>query len=232
MDPDSVRVWIESMPSQDQPFDWVGLVVQTLLVFLAAFLGALGAFQVQVIQNRRNDAAIRLEAGRTAQFALITQWDFLVSVKKQLLDEHRSDPLRWAKILPFGAYVTLPTLDTASLGYLFRSGDPDLLSRLKSAEDKVQTTRGILSARNSEHILFQRRMSEAELAQGLGSIPGPVEAAVGPEVVERLRGLTDELYRNVDAGIRELRKAIEDLRTQLREMFPNEGLLDLDENGS
>lgn len=170
--------------------------------------GALTAWLTYKLQSRREE---RLERERRllllhqARFYLIQQHDHMFNERRRL-EPFRKDPDGWRTMNPpLGGPEA--RLVTDQIGFILRSKDPDLLSNLFLADLEYYTFRQVLEKQGELRRELAARIStiirtgHAKEIKSAGQEEAEAETMIGLDVIEPLKGLTDQIFIVADRAL-------------------------------
>lgn len=162
-----------------------------------ACLGALGAYCVALLKERRDEAKERRAAIHAAQYALHTQWSILHDIKTSFLDPVRNDPNRHTTHQIFLRNQGEQSVPLAKLTFLLDSKEPNLLQEVHIAENRFLASIRTLDKLNELRgtLLQKYPPSRFDLQTGAGLTEIPSHELFA------LKTLTDLLYRNIDEAL-------------------------------
>lgn len=187
-----------------------------------ALFGAWCAFRFERRHKGMEEKAEQLAGIRQALFALIIQKTFLENFVNLYLSPQKDRADRW---LTLQKYLTIPLEQDLSLeriSFLMEFRASNLLNQLALGQHQFRTFLGVLDARNNalqatlDRLTVVRRTTEVK--------PQDLESALGPEVVEPLRRLTDGLYEAASIAQEANEEDIRGIQTFFSETFPDEHL--------
>jgi len=178
-------------------------------VFFATFAGAWSAFQIDKKHKEYKEKKQNFRAGKRAQFALISQYQSLMAVKTQHLDQKKEENTRFMTLLPFSHFSSHQLVNIDSLLFILDESDANLLNELSVANQKFQSVLGLIEARNNVHISFQGRAAKIGIDQALDN-----------STMAILKDFTDSLYESVDDSISTNMELFEKLREFLKKYLP------------
>lgn len=158
-------------------------------VFLGAFFGAWAAFQFQKSWEKSKQLAYDLRSGKRAQFALMSQFQALILLRKQHLNDLKDDPERHIKLHPITSKLDVQKVDINSLLFILDTNDPNLLNEVMVSQHSYEIYAELIEYRNTFHSNFQQRLSQigdSALDEGTNKI---------------LEDLTNNLYEIVEHSI-------------------------------
>ncbi len=205
----------------EQPQQHTVIEIITSTECIAAFVGALAAFALAAIAQRRTDKRAQWMAGNEAIFALAQMSSVVIGLNRQQFDDQigyskevRGREPNYTEFWPVEAGtgdVLRPRLD--ALGFLLQSHNPDLLNRLAVV---VQTFDVMMKVMDQLH-LAQNQFQQA-LATQLPNLPGTVtltalEDLLSPYLMARLKALVE----GAQAGLPDCAKELQEIGKQLSE---------------
>ena len=203
------------------------LLVDFVGIGLSTWVGAYVAFD---LQRKREEKQLRTHQAaslRVAQFALVGHVGALLPIR-EYLEPFRSDKDRDIKLQPaVASFQGIPEIDLESLGFLLESHDPDLLNVLLDCQEKWNNVRALIELRFAEHRRFAVKLEAIRSSAGLGQLVtgDQVRSAVGPEISNALRTVTDSLFEIVGAAMPANEAAFNRLAAHIAEQFPGERAL-------
>jgi hypothetical protein len=196
-------------------------VTEVIKIGSSAFVGAWAAFLFERKRAERQDERDHYTALRYAHFATIRQYVELLSVQKKVLQKYKDRADAWRTLAPQLAVFTTPRFTPSDLAFLLESSDPDLINRLTVGQQRYESTRGTLEARDHYHKEYQRRMAVL-LAHGVKAVEseGQLHNAIGKDLIEQLRDATAALFHQVEDATTFLKKNLDDVEAFCRLEFP------------
>lgn len=183
-----------------------------------AFSGALAAFLLNALHEVRKERDKKHEAIVRAQYTLGSQANTLVNLLKLHLERRRADPDRAHKIPSILHASTELRIDYQAIAFLANGPKPDVLGEILVAQGCYQTAQQILILRNEN----QERLVATSEIRGFEPDADRVQLEVaghGKILAQRVKQLTDELYRSIDDAIPKLEHAIVALENVGKEML-------------
>ncbi len=203
-----------------------GYFIQAAIAFVAAFAGAFFAFMNQNYREKRLKEDQEFAASKKAQFALSSQINTVLAIKKQHLDKFRDDDLRFIHVLPILINENHLFLDIDSLMFMLDGDTANLIQELDISEKDFTLILNVLSKRNRTQQIFQEAFSELERRNI--EIPNGSRSEfmnfsydnIGKANVIELESLTNELYEKVDKAMNHYKKMMEELEGFIKTKFP------------
>lgn len=209
--------------------DW-SLVQYFFVTAIAAFAGASTAFLWERYQKKNDEKIKDLSAGNWAIFLLQQQYSVLNMINKQLIGTYRNAPGSWVNIP-----AALPMIhddlhhNIASLQFLLKSKNPNLLSELLLEEQRFFEAIKTLNERSKLHRQeLQPKLDILKIQQDQYVLTSEFESALGPVVVGGLKTLTSALIEHTDEGMDGIKKIYNEMRSQLEKMFPGKKIIKLE----
>lgn len=174
-----------------------------------AVMGALAAYLLasrneQKKDNRRNHSGLL-----SAQYALVSEWNIIKGIQKDLLDPLRDDPLRHYKMpifYPPGQPLKVPF---NRLGFLSQSDDPNLLQQIHIAEQNYES---VIQTLNQLVESIERLQTRSQIiGDGFNSEDGAARVSADVRDVFFLKQWTNTLYEVTDKAIPVIEKEIESI---------------------
>ena len=203
------------------PPDVIEGVLNLAAQAVAAGFGAWAAFRLEAARQARDAIAAQADSLREALFTLISQRNFLLNLDREVLQEHRSSPIRHLELPPLAINPGYQPLQLAKLTFLLKSKKSGLISELELADFRFQAVVSVLDRRNRLHLEMQSRI-DASRPTGpeipVDALPG----IVGRSVITQLRQTTDGLYELNASALATNRETYDALASFLRATFPKE----------
>jgi hypothetical protein len=200
-------------------WDWTAFINTLLAALAGSAVGSMVVFWVENKKRKVRSEDEHIVATNLAIALLARAWDTLNSYRTKRIEPFRGSAYRWYQIGP-GNILELPErLDTASLAFLFESGQPQLPIRIQWELDQYDGIRGEILARTTEHIENLQPKTEAAGLVGNVDANDVIEAA-GPRLVGTLRGLTDSIIQHIDGALPTIRATADALRAAVHTKYP------------
>ena len=193
--------------------EWLSHIIRdnaetALAALFGTFSGAFLAFYFQRRYAEKKEREAQISAAKRAQFAITTQLNAIMNMKKQVLDPMKDNTNRHLILKPFSVLAQFPPLDIASLVFMLDGDNAQLLNELMISEHKFRTLLGALDQRNERHEIMQQRMAKL----------GP-EATLDAATIAILKDMTDSIYGLCDDALQGLQEAFEKLKTFIEKEF-------------
>jgi len=187
---------------------WTAEIINEIWpIAFATFIGAWIAFQLQKHHERKKERLSNIAAGKSAQFAIVTQLNSLKNIHKQYLSPLERDTDRALKLTPFSVHAEFPQLNLESLQFMLEGEGAQLLNELMISEHRFVTLLGSLEQRNIRHEQMQRRLA----------VEG--DAALDAATVQILKDMTDSIYGLTDDAIKSHTQGVNKLKEYLEKRF-------------
>lgn len=192
--------------------------VALIAAALGAFLGASSAYLLQLAHQRRSLRVSRESSLIQAQFILSMQLNTLVQLHNQYLRPIEDDPNRTLALRPAAVIPSEISLDLTAIAFVAVLGQVEALQAVHTAQDAYRNTLGLLRERTE---LYKQVCYAPDVrASSFDFDSGKSTSQLDERQVRRLKGLTDGLYRTVDAAIALQTEAFSALDTVLRSSYP------------
>lgn len=195
----------------------------------ATLVGALVAFELERQRQKRSERRQRVNGLHRALFVFVLQRSFMLNIKQQALEPHRTDPFRTFTVRPSPMTPPAAAIDRDSLAFLLDDREADLLYRVMNADLWFSTLISVVRDRNVVHAQFQQRLEEVQRNLKREFNIDEFKTAVGPLLSKSLEDLTNALYEINDRALKENEEAAALARQYVRRKFPNEHLFTVDD---
>ena len=190
------------------------IVIPLLSAAIGTFVGAFVAFQLERRDRERRERSRRIERGRQAQLALVSQLVLLLNIREKILEEHRDDPDAWKNMSPSPFFPDPMTVDFPSLGFLLRPEAGTLVHNLVVAQ--FNFSQAIDALRYRTELLLSAQKRSVEVGE---------EAAFDAYVEAMLRSATTATFSHFDEAIELIAKRLEELRSTLKRTYPDSAFM-------
>ncbi len=202
-----------------------GLLQQFGGEFIAALLGAL-AGSLSAYYGQQKAEKLRLQEEHhgaliLAQLALIGQVNSLENLREQYLDPYRNNPRRDKEMVMFSQVGSQLAINYDALAFLLMTDYSNLPLEISVAERSYQSAMSALEMRN---IAFEKFHAKGRLIEA-DSGAGTCKIAADPRDLRFLKDTTDSLYEITDNALIKCDKAIHDLRSAGKVIFPKKKFL-------
>jgi hypothetical protein len=200
-------------------WDWTAFVNTLLAALAGSAVGSMVVFWVENKKRKVRSEDEHIVATNLAIALLARAWDNLNSFRIRRIELVRDNPFRWF-LMGAGNILELPErFDTASLAFLFESGQPQLPIRIQWELDQFEGIRLEILVRTREHVEnLQPKIEAAGLVGGVDA--NAVIQAAGPRLVGTLHGLTESIIQHVDGALPTIRATADALRAAVRAKYP------------
>jgi len=181
-----------------------------------AFFGALSAFWLGSVKQKRDESNRRHSALLAAQYALGSQMELVDRIKQQMLEPNRNDPNRHLKFKILLHNLTPLTVPFEELTFILDSDEPDILHKIHLTEQGYQSVKEFLEEHNRIRLeIFRKYKPEAiDEATGFAKVKD-----FGVEDKYVLKESTDNLYTAVDGVFPNFTGTIREVGEYLRRNF-------------
>jgi hypothetical protein len=182
-----------------------------------AAVGAFSAYKLGV-RNEESKEKLRNHAGLLkAQYSLMSQWNIIRGLQKDLLDPIRSDPYRYLNISKFyssGSPIRVPFED---ISFISLSENPNLLQDIHIAEQNYDTVTSSLERLVESIDQFQSNPDV--IMKRFNFETGAAQVDAEPRHIFWVKKWTDTLYDVTDKAVPLLEKEIESITQFSKENF-------------
>lgn len=208
-------------------FEWGGATV----TIFATFLGAMSAFLLESLRERRSQSHKDLASGQLAFLKLARMVNRLENIKRNYVDPARESP---ARAIEIPAILALdpndPQIDMDLLHYMFAK-HANLLGEIAIARDQFASVIDLVNERSrflrSE---IQSRLKAAGIPQDFEMDVRRLSGILGPGNLQEAINLTDQLVESLDRVTAQVHDVTNRFGSVLNYYFPTVKLsLTLDE---
>jgi hypothetical protein len=197
------------------------VLLPAVTTLAAAFLGAKYAFS---LQNRREENDLtekRIEAGNRAIFKIVSIYHQFGNFRDQFINPFRDHPFRYIAILPEIGMREIPEFDFDSLGFLFKSKNPNILMEIYQLQSGVQSNFDLIKIRSDLHRgLVQDSINEFGRKNNGHVDMSKISEILGDKLYTTLVRSTDDMIEFTDNILSDADRLIHELRKILKALFP------------
>jgi hypothetical protein len=197
-------------------------IVPFVTAAFGAFFGALSAFWLGSVKQKRDDSNSHHVALLQAQYALISQMELVERIKQNLLEPLRKDPDRHLNLVVFLHNVAPLTVPFKELTFMLDSDEPELLHKIHLAEQCYQSVKEALEEHNRIRLEFRskHKPETVDIITGLAKVKDMPEHEIYMH-----KNSSDYLYKAVDNALPKLAGAIQEVGTYLGRNFKGKNRL-------
>lgn len=184
---------------QPEPSPLLTYLVPFVTAAFGALFGALSAFWLGIMKQKRDESNRRHNALLATQYALISQWNILEGVRRNLLEPYRNDPDRHLILWAFTCSTASLTIPFKDLTFIIGSDETNLLQEIHLAEQGHILALDALERRNAELDKFNSKYPPDNLDMETGMAFRSLPAK--PADIFLLKNATDNLYKTVDQAL-------------------------------
>ena len=202
-------------------------IVAILATLVASFAGAWGAFLLESQRRQREEQSRNVGAGSRAIYTIFNLWNTLEQFRKEVLEPYRGKPDAWLNMAAQPATsVGDHRFQAGDLQFLLQSSHAQIYAALFLEEQRFKLAIGLIQERNDLvlKVVFPR-MAAAGFIVGRSASQDEVERALGIDIVHKLKAITAALYTNVDEDLSSLKSRHDELRTAMKQLYPNQKVL-------
>jgi hypothetical protein len=208
-------------------FDYIKTFFPAIVTLIGTYLGANLAFQF----NRRKDAERDLSdhqiAANRAVFAYARQIGELLTIRNNLIDPVRSDPLAFLKMQAHTLERQLPCIDFDSLAFVLSTPHAaDVLGQMALAEEMGKTALEMLLDRSRQVMDVSAELARADLQQGPMESLADLKRHAGARRISMLIDATNAFVEQTDAAIERLLEWGPRLQSALQAALPERRVID------
>jgi hypothetical protein len=156
-----------------------------------AFCGAVGAFRLGRVKQKRDELDRRHSVLLAAQYALFNQWNTLESIRRDTLEPQRQDQSRHINLplsLHAMAHLSVPFNE---LTFIVDSDEPNLLQQIHLAEQGYLSAKNILERYNE----LRKEFDDKYPPNDIGKVTAPAHENL------LLKTVADALYEQFDIAL-------------------------------
>lgn len=204
-------------------------LVDPVTTLVAAFAGAWFAFLFERRQRGQEETARRVAAANKALYTSFNIWNVQEQLRKEVIDPFRKRPAAWLNMpATVPARYGITNYDAEPLSFLLGK-EAEIYSKLLLEEQRIDLVIKMIEARSRLvfGVVFPR-MAAAGFSLN-ESIPlQTIENALGVDVVQQLRVLTDGIMKNIDENLVSIVAMFEELRAAMLRIDPDAKLIKVD----
>jgi hypothetical protein len=184
---------------QPEPSPLLTYLVPFAAAAFGAFFGALSAFWLGIMKQKRDESNRRHNALLATQYAFSSKWNILEGIRRNLLEPYRNDPDRHLKLWVFACSTASLTIPFKNLTFIIDSDETNLLQEIHLAEQGHILALDALEKRNTELEKFNSKdpPDRFDMATGMAFRSLPPQ----PVDIYLLKNTTDNLYQTVDGAL-------------------------------
>ena len=197
-------------------------LIDPAAILVAAFGGAWLAFRLE--RKRRDDDEIqrRVGAANRALYTLFNFWNILEQFRKEAIEPLRGKHDQWLN-MP----ATVPTkygltaFEAGELSFLLQTENAMVFSTLLLEEQRFAQAVHMIELRSS--IVLNQvfpRFATAGVRVGGTLLEPDVEKIIGNDTVHKLKVLGESIVANVDANLKSIVTAHDQLRAAMKRLYP------------
>lgn len=185
---------------------------EVIKIALGAFFGAWCAFKYQKTTLETTKKEKELADIKLCQVLLYRQYNSVLLVKTDSLDQHKNNDKRYMKILPSPQMSPSDRIDLNRIGFLAGYGKVELLADIGMAQDKYLGFLEAWNNRNKYHLKVQ------EWSDGKTDRTKPPEREI-----LYVKQCTDATYAIIDTYIPFFHKMWNEINKVIPELYPGKG---------
>jgi hypothetical protein len=165
-----------------------------------AFFGSASAFWLGRLQQKRDLRDRRHSALIATQYALLSQWNILENIRRNLFEPHRQDPMRFAKMPLYHIAKAHCAVPFSEITFIANSDDTNLLQQIHIAEQSYLSTVQTLDLCNEKREAFfkDNKAHQFDIKTGTAKIE------TTEQEIFVMKTVTDALYNQVDDALKKL----------------------------
>jgi hypothetical protein len=184
----------------------------------AAFAGSWSAFKLNTINTKNQAASDEIDAANRTLFRLGRQYNTLLVIRLQHLEQYRQSPTRHITLRPIAMRdYSADHLDQDSLQFLLRKEQGELLFNLLLENDRFITSIETINARSAYHdAVIQPALERAGEIVSLDIF----EKSMGLRATTTIKNYTDDVYRLVDEACGSISRTMQQFHLTMKELYP------------
>ncbi len=167
-----------------------------------ALLGSLSAFYLGIRQQRKDKRDKEHAAMLQTQYALMSQWNVLEGIRRNLLEADREAPDRFLKLPVYYSFGRAAMVPFPEIGYVAATNEPNLLQEIHIAEQAFETAIEALRVRNEKTEEFYNS-PDVEILE-FDRVTGKSRVRASEKDIFLIRKSTDILYQTIDRALPKL----------------------------
>lgn len=202
-------------------YDWSSLV-DPIVTLVAAFAGAWFAFLFERRHRQREEDERRIGAANRALYTVFNLWNIQLQLRKDVVDGHRGQRDAWLSMpATVPSSYGLTRFDAAELSFLLGE-DSMVYCDLLLEEQRFALAVQLVETRS--HLVLNEvfpRLAAAKIGVGEKRDEREILAALGPDVTQKLKVLSDGIVTNIDENLVTLVATHDQLRAAMKKLYPD-----------
>lgn len=198
--------------------DWNKLI-DVIGTLSAAFAGSWSAFKLTAVNTNKQLVKSEIDAANRALFRRGRQYNTLLILRAQHLEEHRHKPTRHIMVRSIAKRdYSADYINQDSLQFLLEKEKGELLFDLLLENDRFINTIETLNSRSEYHDkIVQSKMEKLGKSMDLASL----HKALGPRATVTIKNYTDDVYRFVDESCDTTYKLMMRFYNDMKTLYPS-----------
>ena len=201
--------------------DWDALI-DPIATLIAAFGGAWLAFRLERKCRDDDEVQKRIGVANRALYTLFNFWNILEQFKKEAIEPLRGKPDAWLNMpATVPSKYGLTAFEAGELSFLLQTENSMVFSALLLEEQRFAQAVHMIELRSS--IVLNQvfpRFAAANVNVGTTLLEPDVGKIVGIDTVHKLKVLGDAIVANVDADLKSIVTAHDQLRAAMKRLYP------------
>lgn len=206
-------------------------VISGAATLLGAFLGAMLAFVLQLLAQRRQERKADLMAAHRMLFCLLQQSNTLLLLQKDFIYPHLGDPGRFLSIPAVHSLdVTRNTFDFDTFDFMLETkrSRQVMYDLYLAQESYIEALRSLNERSRIHQNEVQPLLAKAGIRNGSEVTSLEIEQALGPHVFESIVNMTDQSLESVASAFQKLAACKSAFRGHVVEHFGTTDFTDYD----
>jgi len=202
-------------------------LVAGLVTILAVYMGASYAFRLQNEKAEKELVKKQIETSNRTIYTVYDIWNVQKQYQKEIVLPYKEKDDAWLNMSPTvkGMHEIIK-VDTSNLDFLLSSGKPDIYVNLLLEEKRYRILLSLIEERSK--LIFEDlnpKMESFGCKPGIAVDQDKLEEHLGPDLINKLKKLTDAIISHVEENTASLEELHTNLQDYLTEIHPNENFI-------
>ena len=197
-------------------------LIDPITTLVAAFGGAWLAFQLERKRRDDDETQKRVGVANRALYTLFNFWNILEQFRKEAIEPFHGKPDAWLNMpATVPSKYGLIAFEAGELSFLLQVEDAMVFSELLLEEQRFAQAVHMIELRSS--IVLNQvfpRFAATGVNVGTTLLEPDVEKIVGIDTVHKLKVLGEAIVTNVDADLKSIVAAHDQLRAAMKRLYP------------
>ena len=200
------------------------MLIIALATIAAAFSGSWYAFKLQNRHEKREQIRRNIEASNRAIYTVYDLWNVQKQYLKEIVLPYKGKDDAWLNMSPTvkGMHEIIK-FNVSNLGFLLSAGKPNVYVNLLLEEKRYRILLYLIEER-SELVFgnLNPKLESLGCQPGAAVDQGALETHLGPDLMNKLKILTDSIISHVEENTASLESLQTKLQEYLAEIYPSE----------